>query len=67
MADVDDVNPDTHCTRHGKLLLPSDYVGVLSSGCDDCEPGDPDGDAFRGGEAGAFASEQQAAAQRLKL
>ena len=30
------------------------------------EPPEPDGETFRGGEAAGFASEQQAAAQRLK-
>lgn len=30
------------------------------------EPGDEDGEAFRGGEAAAYQAEQQAAAQRLK-
>lgn len=33
---------------------------------DNYEPPDPDGEAFRGGEAAAFAAEQMAAAQRLK-
>ncbi len=41
--------------------------------CDDCwekrdnrEPPEPDGEAFRGGEAAAYQAEQMAAAQRLK-
>ena len=36
--------------------------------CDDCrpEPGDPDGEAFRGGEAAAYTWEQQIDAQKLK-
>lgn len=37
--------------------------------CEDCidrEPPEPDGEAFRGGEAAGYLAEQQAAAQRLK-
>lgn len=33
---------------------------------DNAEPGDPDGEAFRGGEAAAYQREQQMAAKRLK-
>lgn len=32
----------------------------------ECEPPEPDGEVFRGGEAAAYLAEQQAAAQRLK-
>lgn len=33
---------------------------------DNYDPPDPDGECFRGGEAAAYAAEQQAAAWRLK-
>jgi hypothetical protein len=33
---------------------------------DNREPGEPDGEAFRGGEAAAFARDQQDAARRMK-
>lgn len=63
--DFDHLDPDVFCLHHGKPLVMSEY-GIPYAGCEDCEPGEPDGEAFRGGEAAAFTSEQQAAAQRLK-
>lgn len=50
-------------------------VGEMPSGpwgCPECqwvegqEPGDPDGEAFRGGEAAAYEREQMSDAQSLK-
>jgi hypothetical protein len=63
--DCDDLDPDVYCLRHGKEKPMSDY-GVRYGGCEDCEPGDPDGEAFRGGEAAAYEREQMAGYQRQK-
>lgn len=65
MNDFNDLDPDVFCLKHGKPLLDGEYGGK-ASGCDDCEPLETDGETFRGGEAAAYACEQQAAAQRLK-
>ena len=59
--DYSDLDPDVFCTTHGKQLATKG-----SSYCEDCEPPEPDGEAFRGGEAAAYLAEQQHAAQRLK-
>ena len=59
--DYSDLDPDVFCLKHGKPLGTEG-----ASYCEDCEPLEPDGEAFRGGEAAAYLSEQQAAAQRLK-
>jgi hypothetical protein len=56
-----DLEQAKQCQRHGKPVL-SEY----SSHCEDCEPSDLDGEAFRGGEAAAWEREQMAAWQRLK-
>lgn len=58
--EFDDLDPDVFCLVHGKPLLDGEY-GHKASNCGDCEPGDADGEAFRGGEAAAHAREQQAA------
>lgn len=65
IRDFDHLDSDLFCLRHGKPLLDGEY-GFKASNCTDCEPDDVDGEAFRGGEAAAWLSEQLAAAQRLK-
>lgn len=65
MDDFDDLDPDVFCLRHGKPLLDGMY-GHKASNCEDCEPPEPDGEAFRGGEAAAYEREQMAKWQRLK-
>lgn len=50
--DPRDLDPDIYCTKHGKRLEMSEY-GIPYGGCEDCEPGEPDGECFRGGEASA--------------
>ena len=59
--DYSDLDPDVFCTKHGKPLATK-----YASWCEDCEPPDDDGEAFRGGEAAAFEREQMAHIQRLK-
>ena len=61
----DDLDPDLFCLKHGKEL-PMGLYGVRYSGCAECEQPEPDGEAFRGGEAAAYEQDQMAAAQRLK-
>ena len=61
--DFDDLDPDVFCLTHGKELPMGPY-GTRYGGCDDCEPPEPDGEAFRGGEAAAYAREQMAGIQR---
>lgn len=57
----------SRCGRCGKALEPSPYRSTVFARCGDCDGGaDPDGEAFRGGEAAAYAREQSIAAQRLK-
>ena len=63
--DFDDLDPDLYCLTHGKERPMGPY-GTRYSGCENCEPGDADGEAFRGGEAAAYEREQMADAQRLK-
>ena len=63
--DFDDLDPDLFCLKHGKEL-PMGPCGHRYGGCEDCEPPEPDGEAFRGGEAAAYEAEQMHAAQRLK-
>lgn len=58
-----DLDPDLFCLTHGKALPMGPY-GIRYSGCEDCEPPEPDGEDFRGGEAAAYESEQQARLQR---
>lgn len=64
-GDFGDLDPDVFCLKHGKERPMSEY-GIRYGGCEDCEPGEPDGEAFRGGEAAAYQREQMAAYQRLK-
>lgn len=64
-GDFDDLDPELFCLRHGKELPMGPY-GVRYGGCEDCEPPESDGDAFRGGEAAAYERDQMAAWQRLK-
>lgn len=59
--EFDDLDPDVFCLKHGKPLATK-----CASYCEDCEPPEPDGEDFRGGEAAGYGAEQQAAAQRLK-
>lgn len=61
--DLEDLDPDLFCLTHGKPLPMGPY-GVRYGGCDDCEPAEPDGEDFRGGEAAACERESQAAIQR---
>ena len=53
------LDPDVWCLRHGKPLATK-----CASYCEDCEPPEPDGEAFRGGEAAAYEAEQMARIQR---
>lgn len=56
---------ECHCDRCGAELIADPSFGIAK--CGDCYGGaKEDGEAFRGGEAAAYLSEQQAAAQRLK-
>ena len=55
----DGLDPDYWCLRHGKRL-PAECARY----CEDCEPPEPDGEAFRGGEAAAYEHERQAWIQR---
>lgn len=59
-------DPDRFCQQHGRPLVYDNYWRAFASGCSECEPGDSDGEAFRGSEAGAFDREQMVAARRLK-
>lgn len=52
------------CFTHTRVVLLDDY-GQPSHYCADCEPPEPDGEAFRGGEAAAYAAELQDRARRL--
>ena len=61
VPDLDDLDPDVYCLKHGKLLATK-----CASYCEDCEPPEPDGEAFRGNEATAYKREQMIAAQKLK-
>lgn len=61
----DCLDPDLFCAKHG-LELPMGPYGVRYGGCEECEPPESEGEAFRGGEAAAYQAEQQHAAQRLK-
>lgn len=61
--DVEDLDGDDICHVHGKVKPMSEY-GIRYGGCEDCEPPEPDGEAFRGGEAAAYERDQQAAIQR---
>ncbi|MPZ20109.1 MAG: hypothetical protein GEV06_19660 [Luteitalea sp.] len=64
--DFDDLDPKCYCLRHGKELPMSEY-GVRYGGCEECSPPEPDGEAFRGGEAAAYERDQQMVkASRLK-
>lgn len=63
--EFDDLDADIFCLKHGKPLLDGDH-GCKASNCEDCEPPEPDGEAFRGGEAAAYEAEQMYRAQRLK-
>ena len=64
-GDEEDLDPDIYCLKHGKELPIGEY-GVRYGGCEDCEPPEPDGEDFRGGEAAAYEREQMAKWQRLK-
>lgn len=61
--DLGDLDGDVFCHRHGKVKPMSEY-GIRYGGCEDCEPPEPDGEAFRGGEAAAYERERQAEIQR---
>jgi hypothetical protein len=60
-TDYTDLDPNVFCLKHGQPLATKG-----ASYCEDCEPPDADGEAFRGGEAAAYEREQQAEAWRLK-
>lgn len=62
-GDFESLDPDLWCLKHGKELPMGPY-GIRYGGCDDCEPPEPDGEAFRGGEAAAYEREQMAHIQR---
>lgn len=56
---------DCHCDRCGAELGLDPIYGVVYVTCGDCYGGaEPDGEAFRGGEAAAYEREQQAEIQR---
>ena len=59
----DCLDPNLWCIKHGKELPMGPY-GHRYGGCEDCEPPEPDGEAFRGGEAAAYEAEQMARIQR---
>jgi hypothetical protein len=66
---MDDHYPDGECECHcptcGESREPGPYGGFAT--CGDCYGGkEPDGEAFRGGEAAAYEREQMAGWQRLK-
>ena len=58
-GDYENLDPDVWCLKHGRLLATKG-----SSYCEDCEPPEPDGECFRGGEAAGYLAEQQAKIQR---
>lgn len=64
MTPHDHPTDETHCPRHGKPLI-VEYE-IVTAYCEDCEPGDADGEDFRGNEAAGYQAEQQAAAWGLK-
>lgn len=58
---------ECHCSKCGVALELDPIYGTVYATCGDCYGGgDVDGEAFRGGEAAAYAREQMAAAQRVK-
>lgn len=63
MTDFDDLDPDMFCLKHGKELPMGPY-GMRYDGCEDCEPPEPDGECFRGGEAAAYERDQMTRIQR---
>jgi hypothetical protein len=60
---LESLDPDLFCLKHG-TELPMGPYGIRYGGCEDCEPPEPDGEAFRGGEAAAYEREQMAAIRR---
>lgn len=61
--DVEDLDPELFCLRHGKPLLDGEY-GYKASNCDDCDPEPPTFDEALG--AVCDAREREHAALRLK-
>lgn len=56
---------ECHCDRCGAALSLDPIYGTWYARCGDCYGGaEPDGEAFRGGEAAAFEAEQHARIQR---
>ena len=54
-----------HCDRCGAPLSFDLFIGKCYALCGDCYGGrEPDGEAFRGGEAAAYEREQMARIQR---
>lgn len=57
---------DCHCPTCHAPLEESPYASTVFARCGDCHGGEePDGEAFRGGEAAAYEREQQAYIQRV--
>lgn len=58
---------ECHCDRCGAELEVSPYSNSVFATCGDCYGGaEPDGEAFRGGEAAAYEAEQMHGSRRLK-
>lgn len=58
---------DCHCERCGADLELDPIFGKFYASCGDCYGGsEPDGEAFRGGEAAAYEREQMAEARKVK-